>query len=67
MTIWGFTGISKSLAVIVKCFIWIHVHYGTSFHVVVFFLHLMFTFNGTPEAFVTQTLNCGVQAQVERG
>ncbi|KAA8591794.1 hypothetical protein FQN60_017168 [Etheostoma spectabile] len=27
------------------------------------FFHLMFTFNGTPEAFVTQTLNCGVQAQ----
>lgn len=62
---------------IVKCFIWIHVHYITPcalqkfliFTVVFFFFSIsfLFIFNGAPEAFVTQTLNCGVQARGERG
>lgn len=67
MALWG------NLAFIVECFIWIHVHCIMCFtevfglHSVFFFYHLMFTFSHTPGAFVIQTLNCGVQARVERG
>lgn len=58
-----FTGICKSLAFIVKCFIWIDVCCITPCALQTFsgfsmgFYHLMFTFKSTPEALVIRTLN----------